>query len=194
MRARPSPSLNPAAPPASPPSAPVWWIASLAPPLRPPPFCLLLRVRKQLSYPLLPNPAQEFCFRGLDLVGSGSSWCVLARAVRRICRGARAPLSGFRGNGSRSGTNFCGGFFFSGLLSAPITSSFSFGGIWAHGRFCSLSLPKGDFLRVSRGLDWRPGTGLPPVRNLQCQSDFVVEVKCYLTLYYTAVVLAQISG
>ena len=145
---------------------PVWWIASRPRPA--PPLCSYAYV----SSPKLPNPpftssrSHTPFFQIRPKSGaSGSSWCVLARAVRRICRGARASLSGFRGNGSRSGTNFCGGFFFSGLLSAPITSSFSFGGIWAHGRFCSLSLPKGDFLRVSRGLDWRPGTGLPPVRN-----------------------------
>jgi len=55
-------------------------------------------------------------------------------------------------------------FFFSGLLSAPITSSFPSGESGGHGRFGSLYVAQGGFPQGFAWLRLATRAGLPPVR------------------------------
>jgi len=55
-------------------------------------------------------------------------------------------------------------FFFSGLLSAPITSSFPSGESGGHGRFGSLFVAQGGFPQGFAWLRLATRAGLPPVR------------------------------
>ena len=163
------PSLNPAAPPAGPPKASGLVDRLLArPSAAPAPLSLLLRVRKppNSKSPLSPPPAlvSSPSKSGPNLVvpvRAGACW--RARFVGSAgARGLRGAASGEMG--LDLARIFAEAFFFSGLLSAPITSSFPSGESGGHGRFGSLFVAQGGFPQGFAWLRLATRAGLPPVR------------------------------